>query len=112
VTRHFEEIRLCQWSKASQPLGLSGFRELHLRQGGRFGDLPHQRKEILMKRVFTVTIHYHGNTTSDVDVIAANDVQARKAALVEDSKSYEAENIKPPKIEYCETSFMCEAVVA
>lgn len=65
-----------------------------------------------MKNVFRVTIWYYGGTESEVNVIAANDVKARAAAIAEDVHSFTDENLKQPKVEFCEIEFICQATVA
>lgn len=64
----------------------------------------------MKQNVFEVTINYHGGTRSEVDVIAADDVKARVAAIKQDAKEFKDNLIDQPKIEYCEVRFICEAV--
>ena len=65
-----------------------------------------------MKNVFRVTIHYHGDTSAEVNVIATDDVKARATALIEDARSFKDGNLKAPKVEYCEVALVCEAAYA
>jgi len=68
------------------------------------------KKETEMERVFCVTIHYHGNTCAELDVIAQDDVKARAIALDEDARSYRGHHLDMPNVEYCEVSLVCEAI--
>ena len=66
----------------------------------------------MMKNVFRVTIHYHGNTNQNIDVIATDDVKARAAAIRADAKAFGDNLEKAPGVEFCEVVFICEAVSA
>lgn len=64
----------------------------------------------MFKKVFKVHIYRSDDTREEYNVIAKDDLAARRAAIVKDAEDFKAHGEKLPGVEFCEVTLVCEVI--